>query len=254
MSSYITFLKKEFMEYSRNYKFLIIVIVFLIFGMMSPLLAKMMPDLMGMFEVEGVKIEFPTPTIIDAYSQFFKNINQTAIIIFVLVFCTALSNELSKGTLINILSKGFARKKIVLAKFTAITIIWTAALIIASLANSFYATFLFPDSSVQNLFISIFSIWIFGLFLISLILLSSILFNGNLSGIILPFTIMVLLMLLNIFPIFKEWNPILLVSSNVDLITGQMKAMEIIKTNIITSTLIIFSLITTILKFNKKSL
>ena len=44
MSGYIAFIKKEFTENMKNYRFLILFAVFLIFGIMSAFLAKFTPE------------------------------------------------------------------------------------------------------------------------------------------------------------------------------------------------------------------
>lgn len=43
MRGYLAFVKKELLEQVRTYKLLILLLVFFIFGMLSPLMAKLMP-------------------------------------------------------------------------------------------------------------------------------------------------------------------------------------------------------------------
>ncbi len=50
MSGYIAFIKKEFTENMKNYRFLILFAVFLTFGIMSAFLAKFMPEELGRIE------------------------------------------------------------------------------------------------------------------------------------------------------------------------------------------------------------
>ena len=45
MTGYGAFVKKEFMEFYRSHKLLIILAVFLLLGMMNPLTAKITPQL-----------------------------------------------------------------------------------------------------------------------------------------------------------------------------------------------------------------
>ena len=49
MSGYIAFLKKEFTENIKNYRFLILFAVFLAFGIMSAFLAKFTPEILSTF-------------------------------------------------------------------------------------------------------------------------------------------------------------------------------------------------------------
>ncbi len=46
MRAYIAFTKKEIYELAKTYKLLLLVVVFLIFGFMNPVVAKLTPDIM----------------------------------------------------------------------------------------------------------------------------------------------------------------------------------------------------------------
>ena len=46
MRAYLAFTKKELFEFTKTYKLLLLVTVFLIFGFMNPVVAKFTPDLM----------------------------------------------------------------------------------------------------------------------------------------------------------------------------------------------------------------
>lgn len=64
----IALLKKEFLESIRTYKLVVIMPIFMFFGITNPIFAKIMPELFK--TMEGVSIEFATPTLIDAWAQF----------------------------------------------------------------------------------------------------------------------------------------------------------------------------------------
>jgi ABC-2 type transport system permease protein len=81
MKTFVTFTKKEFLEQWRNYKIIILFAVLLLFGMMSPLLAKLTPELFSQIDMQGINIVIPKPTFLDAYTQFFKNMTQMCLII-----------------------------------------------------------------------------------------------------------------------------------------------------------------------------
>lgn len=101
MRGYVVFTKKEVLENVRIFKMLIF-LIFFIFGMMSPLMAKLMPEILSQMPIEGVTIILSEPTASDSYMQFFKNITQMGMIILILVFSGTLTQELNRGTLINI--------------------------------------------------------------------------------------------------------------------------------------------------------
>ena len=122
MKSFIAFSRKEFIEYLRTYKLFIVIMIFLLLGFLNPITAKYLPEIVSLVMPEGV-MNIPTPTVFDSWAQFFKNVPQMGLIIFLVVFGGVMSNELSKGTLVNILSKGFPRQTIVLSKFISVSLI-----------------------------------------------------------------------------------------------------------------------------------
>ena len=73
MKGYIAFVKKEFVENLKNYRFLILFAIFAIFGMSSAFLAKFTPEIISAF---GAGLEITEePTALDAWQQFYKNIS-----------------------------------------------------------------------------------------------------------------------------------------------------------------------------------
>jgi ABC-2 type transport system permease protein len=66
MKSFIAFSKKELIESVRTYKLMIVLSVFLLFGMLNPITAKITPELLKEFMPEGIIITLPSPSSIDS--------------------------------------------------------------------------------------------------------------------------------------------------------------------------------------------
>ena len=254
MKSFLIFTKKEIVEQMRTYKTLILLSVFFLFGLMSPVLAKFLPDLLEGMELQGMKLVIPEPTTLDAYGQFFKNLTQMGILVTLLVFGGVLSNELTKGTLINILARGLPRYTVILSKFTASILLWTIAYLLAVTVNCGYTQYLFEDTGVLNLPFSLFCLWLFGCLVITLILLSSTILSGNFGGLILPAAALAIMLLLGINPNLERYNPVTLASKNVILLTGTASVEELIPTIVITVVLILGSLLLSAALFHRKRL
>ena len=254
MKGYIAFTKKEFIEQLRTYRVLILLSVFFVFGLMSPLLAKLLPEMLSGMDLQGMVIMIPEATAIDAYAQFFKNITQMGIIVILWIFGGVISNELTKGTLINVLAKGLRRHTVILAKYTAILSLWTVTLVFASLVNQGYTMFMFDTSSISNLVFSIFCLWLFGAFLLSLIILSSVLAGGSFGGLILTVVVLGGLLILDLFPKLEKVNPIYLTSHNLELLTGGLKATEAFLPVMVTVILILVNIGCSIILFNHKKM
>ena len=88
MKSFVAFLKKEWMDLIRSGRFMVLVILFVVFGIMNPAIAKVTPWLMEtMADSLAETGLIMTEVHIDAmtsWTQFFKNIPM-ALIAFVLI-------------------------------------------------------------------------------------------------------------------------------------------------------------------------
>ncbi len=254
MRGFMAFIKKELLEQVRTYRLWILLAVFLLFGMMSPLMAKLMPEIFSSLDMEGVVIQVPEPTVYDAYAQFFKNFTQMGILVVLLVFGGTLSNELSKGTLVNILAKGLPRRTVLLSKYVAAVLVWTAGYALAIATDYGYTVYLFPGEGVTNLFFSLFCLWLFVCFVIALIMLSSTVAPGSFGGLILSAVSLVIMLMLGMVPETEQYNPITLASINTALLDGTKSISGLTITISITLVLILSCLITSILIFEKKKL
>ncbi len=254
MKGYMAFVKKELIEQLRTYRILILLSVFFLFGLMSPLSAKLLPEILSGMEMQGMVITIPEPTAMDAYAQFFKNIAQIGVVVILLVFGGMISNELTRGTLVIVLAKGLGRHTVLLSKYTASLAVWTIAIALAGVVNQGYTMYLFDTSGITNLIFSLFCLWLFGAFLLALILLSSILTGGSFGGLILTATALAGLLLLNIFPSMEKFNPIYLSSHNTMFLTGSLSPADALWPILITIGWIVGSMAAAISLFHKKKL
>ena len=113
------------MEQLRTGRFTVLMIVFLLFGIMNPALAKLTPWLMetlsGTLAEAGVTFTSVTVDAMTSWTQFYKNIPMV-LILFVLMTSGTFTAEYQKGTLIPVLTKGLKRGKVLAAKALAMLI------------------------------------------------------------------------------------------------------------------------------------
>ncbi len=253
MRAYFAMTKKEFLESIRTYRLFLIAAVFLLFGMLNPITAKIMPELLSSFMPEGLTVTLTeNPRAIDSWIQFYKNM-PTQLILFLILFSGVLTNELSKGTLIHLLTKGLARKTVILSKFTAAACIWTAGYLVCFGATFGYTMYLLPGK-LPNIAFSAFCMWLFGVLLISLLLLGGIASGSIYGALLLPGGFLGLLMLLQMIPKLTKYNPYLLASGNVSLLTSQLEKTDFSVSICITFALLILFLSGSLLIFDKKQL
>ena len=121
MTGYRVLLRKELREQWRTMRLGIVVIVYLVFGILSPVLARYMPELItGMLPPDQVPLRLPTPTTADAIDQFVKNVGGTLTIAAVLLAMGMIVAEKERGTAAFILTKPAGRGAFVGAKLTAL--------------------------------------------------------------------------------------------------------------------------------------
>lgn len=252
MNYFTVFFKKELMESVRTYKLLIMLTIFLVFGIMNPLTAKLTPDLLNTFLPEGVSITLPEPTSLDSWAQFFKNVTQMGLIVTVLVFSGILANEITKGTLINLLTKGMPRQAVLAAKYAAMLVIWSASVVLSFLVTWVYTVYLFPDGMAQNLLFSVSCLWAFGAFLLAVLLCASTIASTHYSGLLVTGAVVVVLTLLNAFPAVRDYNPLGLASKNMALVSDSVKPQSFLPALGITLILSVLLLVLAVVLFRKK--
>ncbi|EFF64130.1 ABC transporter permease [Turicibacter sanguinis] len=252
MRGYLAFVKKELLEQVRTYKLLILLLVFFIFGMLSPLMAKLMPEILSQMPMDGITITIPDPTAIDSYSQFFKNLTQMGLIVLVLLFSGTLTTELSKGTLINVLTKGVTRYAVILAKYTVALVLWSFALLMALGVTYGYTAYFFSQDEIHHLLASVGCLWLFGVLILSLLMWAQTLVGNQYGSLLMVGIFVAGLFVLNLFPIFQDYNPIALVSENVAMLSQDYDISQLMSTSLISVILSIAFLALALTTFKNK--
>ena len=154
MKSLLALMRKEYMEATRTGKIMIIILLFVLFGIMSPAVAKLTPWMMEMLSESmaesGLIVTNIQVTALTSWTQFFKNI-PIALIAFVLIFSDIFTKEYKSGTLLLVLTKGLSRYKVVLAKTVLLLLIWTVGYGICFTITYGYNEY-FWDNSIANNF------------------------------------------------------------------------------------------------------
>jgi len=140
-----TLLAKEFREQWRTWKMIVFLAVFLITGIISPVLAKYTPELLKMIPnlPAGLANIIPTPTLADSVAQYLKNTEQFGILLVILLTMGVMAQEKERGTAAMLLTKPVSRSAVVLAKWLAGMSIVVAGLIADGLACLAYTAVLF---------------------------------------------------------------------------------------------------------------
>lgn len=229
MKSFIAFLKKEIFECIRSGKLTFFCILFLIFGIMNPAIAKLTP-----------------------WTQFFKNI-PIVLIVFVFLYSGIFTKEYETNTLILILTKGLSRYKVVFAKFFVMFTMWTIGYLLCFAVTYGYNAFFWDNSIAVGLLPAMVHWWLFGVWIIGLIVLFSVLVKSY-TGVLLGTGGSVLgVYLISFFPKAWKYTPTTLMES-ASLLIGTKSIEDYGIAVLITILLVVICLIVSITAMNRKQL
>ena len=224
MKSWIAFLKKEVLESVRSGKLTILGILFLLFGIMNPAMAKLTPwlfetlsDTLAESGMMVLKVEVDALT---SWTQFFKNIPM-ALIVFVLVYSNTFTNEYQSGTLMLVLTKGLARYKVVLAKAAWMLFLWTAGYVVCFGTTYAYNAFFWDNAVAVGLVPAAVNWWLFGVFTVCLVVVFSTFLNSQAGVLLGTGSVVVISYAVGMFPKVKMFLPTALMNSAALLVESE---------------------------------
>lgn len=176
MKSLIAFTKKERMEQLRSGRLVVLALLFVVFGIMNPAIAKLTPWLFELLadtmKESGMIVTGVQVNALTSWEQFYKNIPM-ALIVFVLMESNIFTKEYQSGTLIPVLTKGVERYKVVISKTLVLTVLWTAGYWMCYGVTYAYNAYFWDNGIARNLLFSATCWWMFGMFTVMLMVLFS---------------------------------------------------------------------------------
>jgi ABC-2 type transport system permease protein len=250
------FLKKELLEQIRSGKLLFLGILFVLFGVMNPAVAKLTPWLLETLADSmaegGMTITIGEVTALDSWVQFFKNIPM-ALIAFVLMEGSIFTREYSSGTLLLSLTKGFARYKVVATKALVLTALWSLGYWLCFGITYGYNAYFWDNSVAQNLLFSVLCWWLFGLWVIALLVLFSSLAKENTGVLLGTGGVVLTCSLFSFIPKVQKFLPTQLTDGN-SLIYGAIEMDKYVPALVIAGAMTLVCFVASIPIFNKKQL
>ena len=249
------FLKKEWMETIRTGRGFLLLLIFGLFGIMNPAIARLTPWMMKVmseslrdagFVMTAVEVNAMT-----SWTQFFKNM-QIALVIFLVMFSGILTSEYQKGTLILILTKGMKRWKILASKAAVVTIFWTLGCLVSCGITYGYNAFFWDNAIASHLFFSVFCFYLMGLWLITVMMSVSVCLMASSAVVLGTGGIFAVVHLLGLLPHLKAYLPPFLMESY-PLLIGTSKPEEYLTAAAITLIWSALNLMLSVIIFNRKA-
>lgn len=256
MKSLLAFMKKEYLEVTRTGKIIVLILLFVLFGIMNPAIAKLTPWIMEMqseaLAESGVIVTNIQVDAMTSWTQFFKNIPM-ALIAYVLIFSNIFTKEYKSGTLLLVLTKGLSRYKVVLAKTLLLLSLWTSGYGICFAITYGYNAYFWDNGIADNLLSAAAVWWLFGIWVICLIVLFSSLLRNNTGVSLCTGGTVFLAYLLSIIPKVKVYSATMLMNTN-SLLIGAEGINTYIKAIIIVVISCVICITVSIPIMNKKQL
>lgn len=254
MRQLIAFTKKEFMEVSRNGRFLILLIVFALFGIMNPAIAKITPWLMeqmsGTLEESGFIVTEVTVDALTSWTQFYKNVPM-GLIVFILMFSGIMASELQKGSLINMITKGMSRKAIIVAKAIVMLALWSLNYWMCFGITYIYNEYFWDNSIAEHVFFAAFLIYMLGAWLILLLVMMSGIFSTASAVTLGTGGVFFVCYLLSMLPKLKKYLPTKLMDAGT-LLSGAGETGDYAVCLAIVAVLCVVQMVVGMLVFDKK--
>ncbi|MBN1179551.1 MAG: ABC transporter permease subunit [Anaerolineae bacterium] len=220
--NFLVALRKEVLEQWRSYRLLIIAAVLVVFGLLSPLLAKLTPEIIRMVPGgEDIAMLIPPPGIQDAVAQYVKNVSQFGVVLALLMTMGAVAQEKERGTAALMLVKPVPRGTFLAAKLTALTLSFTASIALAGIAAYYYTLILFEPLDLPSWLALNGLMLLFLLVYVSLTLLASTLTSSQAVAGGIAFAVMVALSILGAIPRLGEFLPGQLLNWGALLVLGE---------------------------------
>ncbi len=209
-----TLLWKEFTEAWRSYRLLIQTVVLLAMGILGPLSARYLPQLLAtMADVpEGLAEVMPVPDTAMAIGEYLDNVVQFGAILAILVPMAAVVGEKAAGTAEFTLSKPVRRSSLLLAKFIAYSATLGLAIAAAASGGYYYTGVLFEWLPAGGFLVANVLVFAYLLVLVALTLLSSTVARSQLAAAGMAFGGLLLLGLLGSIPRLGRHLPASLVA------------------------------------------
>lgn len=254
MRQFIAFTKKEFTEILRTGKGYILLMVFVAFGIMNPLMAKLTPMIVTMMsdslKDQGITIGKVTVTAMTSWEQYYKNIPMEFIVL-VVMFCGILVNEYQKGTLINILTKGLPRWKVIASKSITMLAAWSLCYWMCFGITYGYNAYFWDNGVASHIALGALYSYLFGVWLCSVILMASAYLDTFMPVLLTVGAVYAIVYLLDIVPALADYLPVKLVDG-LSLLNGTAQVKDYLSALVITLLLTAAGTLLSVIGFNRK--
>lgn len=212
---WMTIYRKECVESVRNFKWIWVPLVFILFCILDPLSTYYLPQILestgGL--PEGATFNIPTPPPSEVFMMSISQINTLGLLVVSLITMGTIAGERKSGVAELILVKPVSYMAYISAKWAAHVTLVLLSIFLGFLASWYYTQLLFGDLLFSHVLITFFFYGLYMVFVISI----SIFMNTwtKIPGLVLfltLFTLIIINLFTNILSHFLEWSPAMITS------------------------------------------
>lgn len=199
-------LKFDFNYLKKTSKLLIFPILLILIGIISPLTARYMNELLeSLLGDSNVVITTTDPVMIDSYVQYLSDLYELVLYIIMFVALSVFIRDKSKGIFPLILSRPISRTKYLLSKYITFSGLIFVSLLGSYLVFTYYTYVIFDDVIILRGFYMLLMYFLYIECILASTLFAATKFKGYLTGILFTFGIYILYIILNLLEDVKPF-------------------------------------------------
>jgi ABC-2 type transport system permease protein len=160
VSGFGILLRKELAEAWLTRRLPVVAGLFLVIGMISPLTAKYLPEILQAALGDQLTIPVPTPDAAASIGQLQKNLGQLGALAAIALAMSSVSGELDRGTAALVLSQPATRSAFLAAKLVALAIVIGVSTVLAVIVAWAYTAVLFVMQPVVGWLVMALLLWL----------------------------------------------------------------------------------------------
>ncbi len=150
MSAAAVLVRKELLESWRTRRLPAVLIMFITIGLLSPLTAKYLPEIIKAALGDQITVPLPTPAAADSVLQLQKNLGQLGAFAAIVLAMNAVAGEKEHGTAAFLLTKPVRRGAFIGSKLVALGAVLALAVVGAIVVGWVYTAILFEPQPLAG--------------------------------------------------------------------------------------------------------
>jgi ABC-2 type transport system permease protein len=150
MTGFGVLFRKELAEAWRTRRLLVVAVLFLVRGMISPLTARYLPEILGIALADELTVPLPPATVAMAVDQLQQNLGQLGTLAAIALAMGAVAGEIDRGTAAFVLAQPATRGAFLGAKLVSLAVVLAIATTLAVVIAWSYTAVLFEPLPVTG--------------------------------------------------------------------------------------------------------